>query len=274
MRNRLGLHIRVKHSIIEVLEKAIQLELPLFQCFFVFQQTGRLLSISAQERDRFMQMRKQYYGDLICHGSFWINLSSPEYDLHRALERECALAKSLAFTHLVLHAGTAHNTHTRSEGIDHLARSLNKLLAQEQELIIVLENSCHGNVTIGSDLLDFKQLFEKVDKPERINLCIDTAHAYAFGYDIGTPGGIDDFVTFLDTALGIERIKLIHLNDTKEQQGSMMDHHAVPGEGKIGKESLQRLIHHPQLCTVPLIIELPNRAQEYELSILEAVRKW
>ena len=162
----------------------------------------------------------------------------------------------------------------RLEGIDALAIALNHLFKQERDIILVLENSCHGNLAVGSDIIDFKLLLEKIDKPERINFCIDTAHAYSFGYNIADSAEQEKFIQLLDTTIGIDRIKLIHLNDTLEQLGSRIDRHAIIGEGVIGKDALYHFAMHPQLCHIPLLLELPELTIEEELVVLNKVREW
>lgn len=269
---RVGLHIRVGHSIVAVIEKALLLRLPYFQSFLVVQETSRMVRVSFAEKKRFLELRREHFGDLFCHGSYWINLAGLEYNGYRAFERECLLAKRLEFTHFIVHAGTAKGATNKMQGIDALAISLNKLLKTESDITIVLENTCHGNLAIGSDILDFKHVLEKIDTPERIGFCIDTSHAYAFGYDIISAQA--QFIAFLDETVGIERIKLIHLNDTKERSGSMIDRHEVVGEGALGKDVLQRFVMHPQFQAMPLIMELPDISVERESAILENVREW
>ena len=274
IRKRLGSHIRLESSILEVLAKAEQLQLPFFQCFLVMQ-TGGMINVTREEWQTFVKIAQALYGFMICHGSFWINLSSLGSNGYVQLRREMALAKRLEFTHLVLHAGTAKGATEKSQGINALARALNNLLKREQDIMILFENTCHGNLAIGSDILDFKQLLEKLDIPlERIGFCIDTAHAYSFGYDISSIDQQEDFIRLLDSTIGIERIKLIHLNDTAERLGSCIDKHSIVGQGRIGKKALHHFITHPQLQTIPLLMEQPEMPLAEEIAILESVRGW
>lgn len=241
MRQRIGLHIRLTGSVLELIHKAQRLQLPFFQCFFVLQATGRLIRVSKREVQSFVAARRQHFNDLFFHGSYWINLAGLLSNGYRSLERENRLAKRLAFTHMILHAGTAKGAREKCEGIDALACSLNTLFKTEQSIDVMLENTAHGNLAVGSDILDFQKLLGKIDQPERVSFCIDTAHAYSFGYDIIGDKKQDLFIDFLDNTIGLERIKMIHLNDTKEQLGSCIDRHAVIGEGRIGKKIAQAI---------------------------------
>lgn len=274
IKKRLGLHIRVGSSIVDVIEKAIMLDLPFFQSFLVVQQTGRMVHVPFADKKKFLELRRQYFGDLFCHGSYWINLAGLKYTGYRAFERECALAKQLEFTHFILHAGTAKGAVDRMQGIDSLVRSLNIMLKTEKDLIFLLENTAHGNLSVGSDILDFKLVLEKLDTPERIGFCIDTAHAHVFGYDIMSMQGQENFLQFLDETIGLGRIMLIHLNDTNQKKGSFLDRHEVVGEGMLGKSALHLFIKQPQLQHIPVLMELPEIGIAKEQEVLLMVRSW
>ena len=274
MKHRVGAHIRLRSSLQELIERAEKLNLPFFQCFFVPQETGKLLEFSDDEIRAFLKVRRARFAQLYCHLSYWVNLASLGNNGYPQLRKEVMLAKRLEFTHVVLHAGSAKGAMHRNEGIDALAIALNNLFKREEHIIVLLENTCHANLAVGSDILDFKLLLEKLDTPDRIGFCIDTAHAHSFGYDIMTPEGQQNFITFLDEALGIERIKLIHLNDTTEKAGSFIDRHSVLGQGVLGEDVLKKVAMHPALQHIPLLIELPEMSVEDELMILEKMRNW
>jgi deoxyribonuclease IV len=273
-KNRVGTHIRMRSSIKELLERAESLDLPFFQCFFVPQETGKLIRAVPDEIAEFVNTSRQRFGTLICHVSYWVNLASLGSNGFVQLCREIAFAKRLGFSHFVLHAGTAKGATDRIQGVDALAKALNNLFEREQEIIVLLENSCHGNLAVGSDIMDFAHVLAKIDKPERLNFCIDTAHAYSFGYDVATISEQEKFIDLLQSTIGIDRIKLIHLNDTIEKLGSRIDRHSIIGQGKIGEEALKHFAVHPQLKHIPILLELPELSVEDELLILNKVREW
>ena len=264
----------MQESLADVIKRADYLELPFFQCFFVVQESGKLVNVTDEEVQAFVAARRARFNDLFCHISYWVNLASLGNNGMPQLRREIMLAKRLEFTHFVLHAGTAKGATEKSQGIDALARALNNLFKRERNITILLENTCHANLAIGSDIRDFKQLLEKLDRPERVGFCIDTAHAYSYGYDISNSKGRDEFIALLDSTIGIDRIKLIHLNDTVETLGSYIDRHVIIGQGRIGKQALKDFVMHPQLQHIPLILELPDVSVEEELAIVDTVRQW
>ena len=137
-----------------------------------------------------------------------------------------------------------------------------------------MENTAHGNMSVGSDLQDFHQLLQKLDHPEKISFCIDTSHAHAFGYDIADITKHGEFIDLLDELIGLERIVLIHLNDTKEKCGSLIDRHDIVGQGKLGDSVLKHFIAQPRLAHIPVLMELPVLPEQEEIALLRKVISW
>lgn len=270
----IGIHLRLTGSILHVMHKAVRLGVPLFQCFLVPKATGRLVKVSWREKKEFLELRRKHFKDMYVHGSYWINLASIKHTIHRALERELQLAKELEFTHMILHPGSAKGAKRRDEGIDALARALNHALKTEHDVKIVLENTAHGGMSVGGDLKDFERLLPKLDYPEKISFCIDTAHAYSYGYNIRTATGRDQFIDELDRAVGIERVALLHLNDTYEELASKLDRHQMIGKGTIGEDALREFVLHEKLANIPVLMELPVAPDEEEAAMLKQVRGW
>ena len=148
---------------------------------------------------------------------------------------------------------------------------LNKILKKEDPITLLLENTTHENKTIGSNLNDFKLLKPLLTQPQKIGFCIDTCHAFAYGYDLEKT---DSFVETLDQTMGLKNIKLIHLNDSAKPQGSKIDKHAVPGKGLIGKKILQKIINHKKLKHIPIIIEPPVISNQKIQEMLNNIKEW
>lgn len=274
IKERLGVHLRMQASLNDVVKRADFLKLPFFQCFLVLQETSRLVTFTDHDIQQFIVARRDRFGSLFCHISYWVNLASLGNNGYPQLRQEIILAKRLEFDYFVLHAGTAKGALQKDEGIAELAFTLNNLFKIERDITILLENTCHTNLAIGSDINDFKLLLERINKPERIGFCIDTAHAYSYGYDIADVDAQHDFIKLLDATIGLERIKLIHFNDTAEKLGSFIDRHVIVGQGNIGQQALKSFVMHSQLKNVPLIMELPELSAHDELAVLEMVRGW
>ena len=266
--------MRLNGSLMAVATRAVALQLPFFQSFFVNITTNKMIQPTPAEIDAFVLYARDHFSRLYVHGSYWINLASLLHTGYTVFKKELALAQRLSFTHMVLHPGTAKGAATKLEGIDALARVLNTINAVDHGLMIVLENTAHGNLAVGSDLCDFGLLFEKLDKPDRVQFCLDTSHAHAFGYELVDAHQQDAFIARVDDCVGLSRLQLIHLNDTNQERGSRIDQHAIIGHGQLGKASLQRFAQHPALVHIPIIMELPPLELVAEEEILNEVRQW
>jgi deoxyribonuclease IV len=268
----LGLHLRIDDRLIMLAHQALRLDLKTFQCFLIHQKTKRLLTLTNKEVAEFLSLRDKF-NSLYVHGAYWINLCGKRSEkAYATLQKELALAKRLMFTHYLLHPGSANGWHDRMHGIDTLVRLLNTVLKNESDITIVLENTPHDGNTIGGDLNDFKYIRKKLDHPEKVSFCIDTAHAFAFGYDIVMKQ--DDFIALLDKTIGIKAIELIHLNDTKEKLGLKRDRHDIVGQGNIGSRALRKFVCDKRFRHIPIIMELPPLPDQEYLSIMNKIRNW
>lgn len=268
----IGLHLRLKSSLTELLHTAHELQLPIFQCFLI-SPSGFLLNPSEEEIIQ-IYPKMQSFAQRYLHASYWSNLASVRHTKHRVLMKELDLARRLGFTHLVMHPGSAKGALSQKEGIDAVARVLNTLLQHEPEVKLVLENVAHGNMSVGGNLQDFKRVLEKIDKPEHIFFCIDTAHAHSYGYDLSSADGRERFINEIQTTISIQKIALIHLNDTYDSLGSKRDRHAAPGNGKIGEDALRQLILDTRLRGIPLLLEPPELNQEELCALKQRIMQW
>lgn len=269
---KIGLHLRLTQTLDLLAQKASTLHLPFFQCFFIHQVTQQFISLSSSETNHFVTTWRDKFEHLFVHGSYWINLASIA-SRNKVIERELELAKKLQFTHIVVHPGSVKKMGDKHEGIKTIAKHINLLMKKEYDVKIVLENAAHAGFSIGGDLHDFLILREQLIHPEKILFCIDTAHAYVYGYDINTNNGQAEFLQLVDKTMGLANIALIHLNDTQQSCGSRIDKHEKVGSGILA-HSLPTFINHEKLKHIPLIMELPILQDDEEISILDTVRRW
>lgn len=268
----IGLHVRVMETMVHAADYAAQLNIPLFQCFLVHQLDRQPLHIDHDMTQQFqskMQDRRLYI-----HGSYWINLAQLSHKGIAVLQHEIEQTQKLGAQHIVLHPGAANGHPSHPEGINALARIINQIMSAEKNIVLMLENTAHAHQAIGSNLADFHILQQKLDSPERLRFCIDTAHAHAYGYDITSPEKQDAFIQLIDDTIGIKMVELIHLNDAIHPRGSRIDKHALLGEGTIGLAALKSFALHPRLVHVPLILELPSLPLEQDHAMLQLVRSW
>ena len=254
---KLGLHLRLETTLVDLINKALRFNVNFFQCFLTLKTAGRVVPLHSNDIKEFIELRREHFKELYLHISYWVNLSTIVYNPHLLLKKELALAKKLEFTHLIFHPGSCKGTRNKSKGIDALAKMLNDMIKKEPQFVFVLENVAQSFPAIGGDLCDFKMLMEKIDKPEHIQFCIDTAHAYSFGHDLSNEKKQDKYIQYIDETVGLDRLCLIHANDTREKVGSHVDRHETIGDGNIGIEQLKRFVMHPKLKHIPLLTEPP-----------------
>ncbi len=280
--NNLGLHLRLKDNLASLVEEAQLLELSCIQFFLVEQKNHQYITFSPKDKQIFLSARQSFLKDVFIHSSYWINAASSKKDVFNVsralLRREIKTAKSLEIPYLVLHAGsskgytaTPEDPLGKTQGLQTLARMLNAILKKESDVTILLENAAHGSKTLGNDLNDFLALKGYLDFPEKIGFCLDTAHAYAYGYALSP---IDELLAFVDKTMGLASLKLIHFNDSENLFGSMQDKHAFPGAGEIGQDMLAPFLHHPSIKGLPKIIEAPVSSRQKLLQIIESVSSW
>ncbi len=268
----IGLHIRITDSILEATEYAQQLQMPIFQCFLVNQTDRAPLHINTMIAQQF---RKQAINRrLYVHGSYWINLACLKKNGLIVLKKEIEQTKQLGSQHIILHPGSAIDASCHEDGIEALAQVLNTIMADEKDITFVLENTAHARKSVGSDLADFYELKQKLDYPERLRFCIDTAHAHAYGYDLAQTKKHDEFIDLIDQTIGIHTVELIHLNDAAHCLSSRIDKHAPIGDGTIGIQALKSFVLNPRLYSIPLILELPILPTAQDNAMLQLVRSW
>lgn len=268
----IGLHIRFKDRFLETVEKALALNVPIFQCFLTDYVHKKHIEPSSLLVGSFKKMTKTFK-EMYAHGSYLVNLAD-ERD-HYILKRELDLSKRLGFRYLILHPGAfKKSTQNLMQGIDCVVKNINLLMKNESDVILILENTAFGGNVIGGDLLHFESIFNRLDFPERVRLCIDTAHAYAYGYDLNNFFTHESFLTLLKSLIIADFIQLLHLNNTSQELGSKMDTHSILFEGNIASDTLKNVALDPLFQQADIIVEMPECPQEIQKNILINISNW
>ncbi|MBY0353884.1 deoxyribonuclease IV [Candidatus Babeliales bacterium] len=281
--NKLGLHIRLKDSINQILDDALLYNVAYAQ-FFLTQthRDSKYIKFSKEEQELFIQRKRELFSGIFVHSSYWINPASGKKSTQevsrKLLKQEINLAERLEIPYIVLHSGSAtwHQPELSPEenkllGIKTLCSTLNAVLKDTTNVQILLENTAHGNLCLGSDFQDFVLIKEFLDYPEKVAFCLDFSHAFSFGYNLEKEA---EFTDILEKTIGLTNLKLIHFNDSLEPMGSQKDRHAIPGEGLIGAPVLQSLIKNPAFSDIPKIIEVPLPEPEIMNITLRNISAW
>ncbi len=152
------------------------------------------------------------------------------------------------------HPGS-HVKQGEEKGIELIAEILNEILWEEQQTTVLLETMAGKGTEIGRNFEEIKAIIDKVEKKEKLGVCLDTCHVHDAGYDICNE--LDEVIQQFDEIIGLERLKAIHLNDSLNIKGAKKDRHAKIGEGEIGLEAIRKIINHPKLKEIPFYLETP-----------------
>lgn len=277
---RIGIHVSSQGDLEKTARKASELGANTFQIFSSSPRSWRARQIPIEEVERFLQARQQLdLQPFVIHVNYLVNLASPRPDI---LEKSIASFRSelerallLKADYLVVHPGSTLGD-SPARAIQRVAESIARAAEglHVDHLAILLEHTAGQGSSLGSR---FEELAEIREKTQRlvsfpVAFCLDTAHLIAAGYDITTPQGFQQVVEQIHKILGIDRIPVIHANDSKTPPGSRIDRHEHIGEGYIGNEGFKRLLNHPQLQTKAFILETPFESEDHDRKNIERLK--
>lgn len=214
-------------------------------------------------------------GPVIVHTSYLINVSAVNPATRAkslaALEDEVRRADQLGCPMVVLHPGS-HGGEGEEAGLAAVSESLRQVIdaTAASPVRIALETTAGQGTNLGHRFEHIARLYERVDAPDRLAVCIDSCHLLAAGYEIRTREGYDRAIAEFDRTIGLDRLRFIHLNDSKTDLGSHVDRHEHIGEGNLGLEPFRFILNDPRLVHIPMCIETPKgktRKEDKELDL-------
>jgi deoxyribonuclease-4 len=215
------------------------------------------------------QLAAQKFSAVFGHTGYLINLGAPPGDNRdksiKSLIQEIHFATDLGFPFLVLHPG-AHLGAGEERGVTQVVAGLNEVFraTKVSPVRIALENTAGQGTCLGCDIAHLAAIFDKVDQPKRLGVCLDTAHLFAAGYDIRTPKGWDAAIKQVDDLVGLKQVLAFHLNDSKTDLGSRVDRHEHIGKGKIGREAFRHIVNDARFKNHPGCLETPKEKEMKE----------
>jgi deoxyribonuclease-4 len=279
---RIGLHCRVAGGYAKAVAHAKAAGCAALQVFSSNPRSYRPSAIDIPALDAFAQMRRDAGLDpCAIHTPYLINLASDDPKISagslRLLQGDLAVAARGGMRLVNTHLGS-YGTRDRKEGFSAICRALETALQGiDSGVFMVLENSAGAGNLAGGTLEELGAFLKAVDHPQ-LGICLDTAHAWAAGYQIDSQAGVDRFIELADRHIGIEKLLMFHFNDTEVPLGGSRDRHWHIGEGKIGFEGFRALLARPELHGKTAILETPGdvaddvRNVQTILSIARAAR--
>lgn len=181
-------------------------------------------------------------------------------------------AEQLGASYLIIHIGHRMES-TEEEAIEAVVWAINQAFGRvRNSIVLLLENTAGQGTEIGYEFDQIKKIIEGVNEQERVGICLDVAHAFEAGYDLSKKDGIERTLESFDLLIGLKRLHLLHLNDSKTPLGSRKDRHWHIGEGYIGFEGFRHLINHPLLNHLPGIMETPRKDTVEDLRNMRVIR--
>jgi deoxyribonuclease IV len=187
------------------------------------------------------------------------------------------LAEKAGFNGVITHIGS-HGGRGTEDGVERVAEALKQaLLSTGGKVPIILETDAGSGSHLGAKFAEIGAIIKKVDSPQ-VKVCLDTCHVYAAGYDISTDEGLEKTLAEFSAEIGLDRLVVMHLNDSKGALGSHLDRHEEIGKGEIGLEAFERIINHQELKDLPGIVETPDnkdtiQAEKLSIDTLKEMRR-
>ena len=215
------------------------------------------------------QLASKKFHAVFGHAGYLINLGGPSGENRdksiKSLIQEINLATDLGLPFLVMHPG-AHLGAGEEACLKQIVSGLDEAFAatKDSPVRVALENTAGQGSCLGHKIAHLAAIYEFVKKPQRLGVCLDTAHFFEAGYDIRTPKGWNDAIKEVDSLLGIKEILAFHLNDSKTDFGSRVDRHEHIGKGKIGKEAFRHIVNDSRFKDTPGCLETPKGKEMLE----------
>jgi deoxyribonuclease-4 len=274
---RIGAHVSISGGVEKAVERQEDESGNCGQIFAGSPRTWTVSEYDEEEGDEFQELRNvKGQNPYVIHSTYLVNLATPKEDLFEksldCLQAELDAASTLDVEYVVFHPG-AHTGSGRENGVERISEGIDKLEIPEN-VTLLLENTAGKGTTLGKSMGELRQMIDHADTAdEKIGVCIDTCHAHAAGYDLKSKEGFQDFIQEIKEDIGLDRIKVLHLNDSKDERGSEKDNHQDIGHGEIGEEGFYNLVNSEEFEDLPMILETPQNNRESYKENIEKIRE-
>ena len=269
----IGCHLSSSKGYLEMAKTAVSINANTFQFFTRNPRGGAAKPIDENDIKEFLSYSKEHGIDkILAHAPYTLNACAADPGIREFAKNTMADdIRRMEYT-----PGQMYNFHPGSHvkqgaevGIDLISKQLNEVMYPEMTTIILLETMSGKGSEVGRNFEEIRAIIDRTELGDRLGVCLDTCHVYDAGYDV--VGDLDGVLEEFDKIIGIDRLKAIHINDSKNPFESHKDRHEKIGDGFIGEEAFARIINHPQLRDLPFYLETPNELDGYQKEI-EALR--
>lgn len=274
---KIGCHLSASKGYLNMGKEAISINANTFQFFTRNPRGSKAKELDLKDIEEYKKLAEEKnFATILAHAPYILNPCSSN-EQNRILAFELMQDDLKRLEHIPnqmynFHPGS-HTGQGIEVGIEQISQMLNKLLTAEQTTTVLLETMAGKGSEVGSKFEELRAIIDRVELKEKMGVCLDTCHVNDAGYDV--VNNLDGVLEEFDKIIGIEKLKAIHLNDSKNPLSSHKDRHECIGEGHIGIEAFERIINHPQLRNLPFYLETPNELEGYkkEIEILRNLYK-
>jgi deoxyribonuclease-4 len=258
---KIGGHVSSSGGFLKVFGRAEAIGANCFQTFVSSPRMWRVPEVDPSVGEQFKrELAEREMQPSYVHIKYLVNLVSQKPDVVeksvRCIVEELKAAHALGLRGGMFHIG-AHQGMDRDAAVEMLVGQSKRVLAQlPDDVLFILENSATDK-KLGAKLEEVGKIVRRLDDP-RVRVCLDTCHAFSAGYDLRDNAGVDKFVSEIEQHIGLDKLELIHVNDSKAAFDSNIDRHENIGKGSIGIEGFGALLNHPKLMDKPFILEVPG----------------
>ena len=274
---RFGFHISIAGGFSKVVERANVRGCETIQFFSRNPRGWKYSPLNKKEVEQFRSsIRSSTLSPVFLHMPYLPNVASFKSKFYKRSIRSIATdlhrAELLGAQYLIIHIGHRMES-SEDEAIEAVSQAVDQAFERAPNAVMLLmENTAGQGTEIGHYFDQIKKIIEGVHEHERMGVCLDTAHTFEAGYDLSSKDGIDRTLEKFDETIGLKRLHLLHLNDSKTPLGSRKDRHWHIGEGYIGLEGFRNLVNHPLLNHLPGIMETPRKDTEEDLKNMKVIR--
>ena len=264
-----GNHISSSKGFEAMGKQALKLGANSFAFFTRNPRGGAAKEIIPKDVEAFLALAKEHkWGKLVAHAPYTMNPCSDKPSVRefawRVFGEDLERMEYIPGNYYNFHPGS-HVGQGTEMGIDWIIRMLNTHLKPEQHTTVLLETMAGKGSEVGRSFEELRQIMDRVELSDHVGVCLDTCHVYDAGYDI--VGDLNGVLEAFDRIIGLDRLRAVHINDSKNPFASHKDRHEKIGEGSIGWEAFVRIINHPALKNLPFYLETPNELPGYRAEI-------
>ncbi len=273
-----GVHVSIAGSIDKAVDRAQEKGCDTFQIFSRNPRGWKIKPLSETETTRFIE--KIEHSEIfppIDHMPYLPNLAAPTDEVYEksveTLISELKRCDALQIPYLVTHLGS-HRGAGKEIGLQRIVDAINTAFREaENSVLLLLENTAGTKNSMGGTFEDIRHIVDRIEHKDRIGICFDTCHGFAAGYEVRTEESLNKTLQHFDAVLGLENLKLIHLNDAKGGLDSRLDRHEHIGLGYIGEDGFRVILTDPRIKDLPIILETPVDNRRGDTENIQKVRE-